>query len=420
MSSFRGARSPVVAMFFLAGLVPANAFARFYERDAYEVDRESLLGTETFNDEWSYRYPMSWEKPWEVGQIGYRINAGSYNIRRFMFLEDIKLSTDPTRLWSFGFSQNRREDMLETRQQSELRVNYFPGFVRFGLLADGGTFKEHGDLGLSVGTVYQKYFSADLRYWSVDHYYNTKKEFSVDRYLKSPRTWELHLKLDASLWFVHYQYGIDTGMEWERLSQGYRYKSSRTTHELVASFGTEQISTRLLIDRDEKFEDKKYYLTAGDYEKSLNRWTDQYEWQMRWLTEAATQWVGGIIRLNRRADYSFWADAVLTSDQFLEFDEDDIKRGETGYYVTIAQKYTDAFGMQYGLFANSVRISDSDSSEGATEIKAQVAWEFSFDKFASLFINSTWDLDKLGNDFPYTKRGFKPWGGGNLQFQATF
>ena len=42
------------------------------------------------------------------------------------------------------------------------------------------------------------------------------------------------------------------------------------------------------------------------------------------------------------------------------------------------------------------------------------------DKYASVFLNTTWDIDQLKDDFPYKTAAFKPWGGGNIQFVAVF
>ena len=53
------------------------------------------------------------------------------------------------------------------------------------------------------------------------------------------------------------------------------------------------------------------------------------------------------------------------------------------------------------------------------EVKAQVAWDYTYNDSASAFVNTTWDLDQLSSDFPYTEKSFNPWGGGNVNVQIS-
>ena len=75
-----------------AALGPSRAEARFLTEDAEQIDPEELLSTETWNDRLSYRYPVYWDSLWDAADTAFRVNAGSLNVNRFDYAEDLKLS----------------------------------------------------------------------------------------------------------------------------------------------------------------------------------------------------------------------------------------------------------------------------------------------------------------------------------------
>lgn len=401
----------------------SNADARFLHDDATEIDREEFLSSETYNDEISYRFPRRWQEFWDLSTIGYRVNAGSYNVTRFMFLEDIKVTTDKSRPVSFGFTQMRDEDMIEQRLESEVRVsfNYMPG--RFAILGDGSTFKQYGDIGLGFTYERDQNLSMEFQYWSVDHYYNTKKEFPIDSYTKKPITYVLLLNWEfTGAARLKYRLDYDTPTRWQRLSQGYYYNYSRTTHDIQLRIGDKRgFNFNIDTNFDAKLEDKERTTAVGNYHKSLDRHVNTMEIYGIYSPVLGRDATAGIIYITRDAKYDYPRDINVTPDLVGEPYSPTSSREEMVYYTTYYHPFTGASFFQYGLYINDVLRKEVGSADDQkTEIKFQFAWDFQMDKYASVFLNTTWDIDQLQHDFPYKTAAFKPWGGGNIQFVAVF
>ncbi len=403
--------------------VPQEVAARFMHEDASEIDREERLSSETYNDEVSYRFPLRWGELWDLSTIGYRVNAGSYNITRFMFLEDVKVTTDAARPVSFGFKQKRDEDMVEQRLASEIRLSFNRELWRVALVGDGSTFKQYGDVGLSLMAVPTQMFSAEAVYWSVDHYYNSKKEFVVDSYTKRPKTYSLRLKWEfPGTARLRYDLDYDAHTKWTRLSQDYYYEYSRMTHHLALRIGDRRgYSFNIDAYIDAKSEDKEHVTTVGNYHKSLDRSVSELEASVVYSPQVGTDAAAGIIHVARDAQYNYAQDAAVTPDLVNEPYSPSATRDEMVYYSTYYHPVGGASYFQYGLFVNDVERTEVGAAAARnTEVKFQFAWDFQIDKYASVFLNTTWDLDHLYENFPYRTAAFKPWGGGNLQFIAVF
>lgn len=413
----------LVPLLSILMLMTVPAEARFLHEDASEIDREERLSSETYNDEISYRYPRRWQETWAQSTLGYRVSAGSYNVSRFMFLEDIKVTTDFERPVSFGFRQTRDEDMIEQRVESELRVSVNHAPMRFAILGDGGTFKQYGDLGFALTFLPTEQFSIELQYWSVDHYYNSRKEFPIDTYRQRPQSYVLHLhwQLPGAM-RLEYSLNLDLHTRWARLSQDYTYDYRRTIHEWAIRVGEQRgWSFNLEANFATKLEKKEYQLAVGNYYKSLDRRIYVVEANTVYSPTVDQDTTIGIMQIIRDAAYAYGQDAAVTAEMIVEPYSPTATRREMAYYATHYRPLAGATYIQYGLFINNVQRTEVGSDDRSdNEVKLQLAWDFQFDKYASVFLNTTWDLDQLQQDFPFKHTPFKPWGGGNIQFIAVF
>ena len=85
----------------------------------------------------------------------------------------------------------------------------------------------------------------------------------------------------------------------------------------------------------------------------------------------------------------------------------------------ISPLYGERHYIKSGLYLNYVELI-SNKARHHLEAKWQSAWEYRYTKDIQILLNTTWDLDQIGEDFPFHKRKFSPWGGGDLQFIASF
>src|SRR5688572_27713821 len=99
-------------LLLLLYVLSSPAHARFLLEDADLVDREERNNTETYNDKLSYRYPVAWDRLWAAHDTGFRVNAGSLNLSRFDYLEDVKLQPFRERDAAFAYRHSRREDFI--------------------------------------------------------------------------------------------------------------------------------------------------------------------------------------------------------------------------------------------------------------------------------------------------------------------
>jgi hypothetical protein len=387
--------------FFLSPSVQA----RFFHEDADQVDSESELSTEYFNDEISYRYPFFWERWWRAKRIGARFNAGSYNKTRLMYLQDLKLVSSDERPATFAFRQRRNENLLGQydEREFEVRLNSLKP-VYLSLLGDTDRNKEYGDGGLSVAVMPRKSRSLKFYGWSVDHYYNDKKQDGRDTYEHRIFTYGTAYSWAFSKdWNLNYNFEFDTPLQWNRLSQNYIYEYRRDVHELSTEWGNlnQGLLVRGSVVLEKKHESKISPTDAKEVqEEELARRVQNYELAVNYAKDAKTDLTFGAVAISRDAKYTNSAN---------------IGRDELAFHSTYMTQ-----PWQYGLFVNDVKINAEGDRQAKTEVKFQFGWNYTFDVNVAMFANTTWDLDQLVDDFPYEKKDFNPWGGGNLQFIAMF
>ena len=420
---------PVITIFLTFSY---QASARFLENDSMQIDQEERLGLETYNDLISYRYPVQAWLDWFEYDTGFRANAGSLNANRFLYTQDIKFSTNRGQSGSFGFTQYRVEDIASQRDESEIRATFMPfGAVEFSVLGDSSTFKEFGDLGFAIGIFRDRQHWIEFFYWSVDHYYDTKKSDALDS--RNRRAWSAGLR---ETWVLNSEYQLQSFFEyevpliWKRASRGFNYEYQRRSASLRLIKGQKNDGLyELSLAAESKFEAKDWReysaLALEEYRKELHR--EVLTANLAWFKTGADadHEIGGIL-ISRRANYKHvMPNGVATespeANDLEEKPSPDSGRFEQGVYGSVNRPIGESshHRFQYGAHANNVFIDERDGYRNV-EVKFQAAWEYRYNAKASAILNTSWDVDQLVADFPYQEGNFRPWGGGNIQFTAVF
>jgi hypothetical protein len=396
-----------------------SAEGRFFETDESLIDQEERYNTETYNDKYSYRFPVGWYRLFDESDAAVRIHAGSLNASRFDYSEEIKFFV-ANEAAGFSFFQARNEDVLEQVTAREVRMNgFFPGPVYISMLADGGSFKEYGDMGWAVGFGHIKRPVLELVYWSVDHFYDTKKSDEGDKRSKQTSTvaGRSHLAFSDELTVV-LRGEYDHPLIWERPSRGYTYEYVRKSAgtSAVYKLAPEQ-SLVLDLSWSKKRESKSWYDIK--YAKKMDREVRISE--LKWIEEGIVEHAVGVAYVDRRVSYEQSGSALDTPDSLPEeLSPEHSKRDE---FVLFGTRYEPLSGdrhyMQYGLHLNYVNLKET-RHDRVFESKAQWAWEYRYTKNARVLFNTSWDINQLTDDFPFDERPFRPWGGGDIQFIAAF
>lgn len=447
--------------------------ARFQHEDSLELDPRENTSPELFNDLISYRYPVSWDNEWKQAGSGMRTSAGSLDIRRFSYLQEVKLTSPPQKDLVFSFQGQREENPLFQKRLQEIRVTKKADllFDQWTLLGDCGFEKEYGDLGFEVQGKLADILNFSYKFWAVDLYYNSKKEAGEDHRSKNPLSHELDITLLSAPWGSWDLWGqIDTPVDWVRLSRGYRYRSNeglfgmrlvfpkgshpRGGHQKWEPFSrlpNDQLTFAIL--KSQKHEDIELldgvskngllnrlkrpddlfppYLAGlasgmeGLYvRQNINRSTFEISFNQR--IDARDLISGGLFLHQEKTARSYGGaqeglPEALRVPQGSEEIHSDLIHNETAFYgfYVYADRKNNAHFWHHGVAANHQKNNHLFNRE-SYEVKYIAAFEMSLSKEARFYLNSTWDLDQLAYDAPFTKRSFRPWGGGNLQGIIVF
>jgi hypothetical protein len=409
-------------------LLSTPALARFINEDAERIDPEQRLNTESYNDKASYRYPVSWIRRWGEKSSGYRVNAGSLNANRFDYADDIKLVAAKRQPISLAFYQTRREDVTKTSLQRELRVTWaLPQDFWLALLGDGGTYKEYGDIGAALTYSPQASQHIEFYYWSVDHFYATKKSEPESK--RDHRLWTAgfdgHLQL-ADAWRLSTAVEYDSPLSWQRPSLETIYEYERTSAQMHLSYmylpttefylSSEYVSKNesLMITNDTLIIDtnsSKYTRLAMQHESGCFEVGGIYSANRR-DTTTALQYIAREVNYDQAGDV-----ATLAGEKFPSAVNHYEWGSITTHHFPISNSQTHF--AQLGAHLNAVRIREDATIKQNLEIKLQTAWDYLISPDAAVLLNATWDLDQIGRDLPYKNRPFRPWGGGSIQFQMT-
>src|SRR5690606_34839275 len=95
---------------------------------------------------------------------------------------------------SFSFHHHKREDTVEQRLEQVLRIDWLTPLtgLNLAIMAEGGSKKEYGDLGTAIGFKPREDRLLEFYYWSVDHFYDTKKQYADDSRGRQTTTSGLH------------------------------------------------------------------------------------------------------------------------------------------------------------------------------------------------------------------------------------
>jgi hypothetical protein len=419
---FKNRAIVIISLILLIVTLPGQvSLARFNHYDADLIDQEERSNTETYNDKNSYRYPRSWIDQWHEAQFGYRSSAGSLNVSRFLYDEDIKINPSPLAKFTASFVQSRREDLTQQTQNREIRLGwaFMPG-ARLSILGDGDTFKEFGDMGVALTLRESDQSRFDVYYWNVDNYYKSKKS-DVNAYrLVDSHTMGLFFekkntnKLNPQA-ILRIEY--DSPLEWYYPAKGFEYEYWRKIFELNLEWPLSSDVTVYVDTLQEQKMEKKIFLSDSEAFKHMLKRTSEVELGFDNKLSSGVNYTVGLQNILRHVDYS---NGSLSAESPLwreSLSPEKVRRLEWGVIMTRHAPVSDGLSIQHGFYANDVLVREDAREWKVWELKYQLLLDITLNPHARLGINTTWDLDQVARDYPYSKKApFRPWGGGDLQF----
>jgi len=413
-------------LIILYTFISEPSMARFLLNDADKVDNEEVAGVEYFHDEFSYRPPFWWKKHWRKHQNGIYANVGSLSKNRSIYFEKIKFNSGDEHAATLKFRQNRRHDRFGNLSERNFRLqaNQFRPFL-FSVLLDSDSEKKLGDGGIALSLEPRHNRLLEVYYWSVDHYYNAKRDIAKNKYTKPTKTYGITYDwaYSRSLRLKHNS-EIDTPLVWERLSEGYIYEYERKKHHTAIEYGTidSGMFYRLSNYIEVKAESKNWL--SGDAEtqrlKKLNRFVNITELQTNYSLLNGSDFTNGIMFLGRKSFYDWFILDKIELEDYDEGESPDTRRAEQVIYSKYHYFSSPNSGMEYGFIGNNVKIVEDAETERSIETKFLIAWDYIFSNHASMLINVTVDLDDFIKAVTEEKPEFRLYGSWNLQLMAVF
>lgn len=412
-------------------------YGRFNQSDAKQVDQEQHIGSEYYNDLYSYKPHYLLNTRRAKARNGFFINAGSLNAKSFLYEEEIKLSSLAKNKYFLQYYQYKFEDEVEAIEDRYIAVGYQPSKIaNFRILADSYSAKQRGDLGLSVQLQALKYARLAYQFWSTDHFYNTKKRHDLNKYIKKPYSYSFYLSVAPNSFSrMDISYNHDLASNWQRLSESYQYHHQRSTLTSLLRIGTD-LDRAFVVSykQDKKQEGKDWYqvdqLDNKTAFKHMHRFIQTTEISFHDFETSGSGYELGFAKIKRIAKYS---NKDLDQIGLKEKSSPHSKRSEYAFFAYWLDNHAkDHYRNQWGVYANYLSLKTHKSlsninkkgrEEGSNnyfELKAQYSIDFQINKYSRFIINTTWDLDLLREAFPYKDQAFKPWGGGNFQFLTAF
>lgn len=411
---------------WMAPLILASsiAYGRFEPEDANRIDPEEKNNTESWNDKNSYRYPMRWDETWWDSSFGYRVNAGSLNASRFNYDDDVMI--EPRRLDTFNaaFIQSRRQDLAEETTEREIRTGWgFTPGMRLSILGEVNTLKEFGDIGMALGLRENARELTEIYGWSVDHYYDSKRSDEASERNDHSHTYGIRSRRKRASnslgWDLKFE--NDTPVDWLLPSQGWDYSYER---RLLSSRIDIPLYTDCFVyaalNAERKFE-RKIALDGGGLDghvfKSMDRRAIVSEFGTEFKTEASVQYQVALQSIKRDVAYKYGSSNRNYTGWLETFGPSEVRRNEWGFILTRHTPVTTNFAFQQGTMINDAYIREDAAVWRKLEIKYQALFDFTLNDNTFFVLNTTWDIDQIAVDYPYSKaKPFRPWGGGNLQF----
>ena len=411
----------------IAWLWAELSFARFYHRDADAIDQESELNEETFNHIAAYQYSYPWNLRWLVRQNGFRITAGSLDVNRFYYREEVKFYGGS---WlRLKLDRQVQQDYTTHLEQNELQVEVYPlQWLYFAVLGQSDSFKKFGDLGGAMGIRFGALSFLEFYGISVDHYYNSKETITTDNYLTNPVTKGLKWVIfpHSSIFFKgHYE--LDSKLVWDRKSRGYTYDYEATYIDSLLGLRLGPTAWQFAYQSHNKQEGKEYgEVAAPSFAKHLQRDHQSATAETSIYWDNGSYFGVGYNLVNRTARYTYpTIDPTLVNteeDQDEEFPEPlEASTDRTDQTVFFKSRFAGReHGFLTGLFVTAHHLTVGTASDTSKEIKWHTAYQYFRGGNLSLQLSANWDIDKIRDNYPYTEKDFEPWDSGSLQFGISF
>jgi hypothetical protein len=393
-------------VFWLGGAISfsSGAMARVARTECLDFEGDRPLAGEALNDAASYAWTRDWDDRWDVGGNGARMSAGSLNAYKFLYLEQIRFEATPrdSALWLF-LQREKRETANEYELSNELDLT-FPfdreNNLAASLITDSDSDKKWSDMGLAIGRRKNLVDYAEIFFWSVDHYYNTK-ELEDARWITKPYSWGLRFsRPENGLALRKLLIEIDTPSRLRRGSNFCDY--AKLALSATGDIGDEW---RWGIQHQSKEKSISYEgadVARIDADRAYNRL------DLTWSRIAAdrSRWTAGIelhSDILRRSDITVAntrEEAVLRADRASDIGNN--FRGTLGAVASRGERTVDR--------------GEPGEKETIEQVKFQTGLEYRVGDRGAFRTLANWDLDHLVTDFPFKKHQLRPWDGGLLQF----
>ncbi|MEZ4744101.1 MAG: hypothetical protein R3B45_16910, partial [Bdellovibrionota bacterium] len=400
-------------------IVSCPVIARFSHVDAEQIDPEPT-DSELVIDAKSYEFFESSKSKWEDSKNGYRISAGSLNANRFYLIESIKLFSASDTSLNFFYTRERKEDLSEAMIDEVLRLQWaWQSILYTSLLADGNTHKKHGDLGFAVGIGDYSTKFIEIYYYQVDLYYNYKEPLADNRLSKTPATIGMQFNHTIHNNLVGKgKFEYDRPTNWQIQSEDRKYFYHRSQGEIHLEW-QKSTQTKFILNSfyDHKSEGLEK-ISMPDEVENMKRITYSLDLYNVASENSSIAFYKSGIQFYSRA-YNFSSSPILTEHK-------SIKRKELTLYLLNYNPLinTEKIFFQRGVFVSRVHLQKSKNSLSQisenTEIKLLTALEKILGEKSSVVLNANWNIDQLYKNFPYNKKRFLPWNGGNVQLQIQF
>lgn len=396
----------VIGIFFIfSGLNYAcPGSARVSRSECRGLEADMPLAGEALNDAASYAWTRDWEDRWDRGGNGARLSAGSLDAYKFLYVEQIRLAAIPqeSALWIF-LQRNKRETANDYEVSNELNLALpFHGenHLATSLITDSDSDKKWSDLGFAFGRRKNLVDYAEVFFWSVDHYYNTK-ELDDARWLNKPYSWGVrYARPEAGLALRKMDIEIDTA---SRLREG-TTTCDYSRQALVASgdIGTPWRWTIEHVAKQKNLSSGEAGANPVDIDRTYDR--VDLTWSAAAPDDAA--WTTGI-ELHR--------DILRRSDQAAPNERHEaVVRSVRAKDISAQLRGT--IGAVASRGERTVDRGTPGEKETIEQIKFQTGLEYRVGDQGAFRALANWDVDHLFTDFPYKKNHLRPWDGGLLQF----
>lgn len=392
------------------------ALARFEFDDSRLVDRESS-SSELIIDKQTYQFPLLFDEKWNSSRNGFRASIGSLNANRFYYKEQTKFQTQNSGVVNFSFHRQKEQDLNEAYSDDVLKLSFRTplGFTA-SILGSGDTYKDRGDLGVSLEAGNKDSLFVEVYYFATDVFFNEKTELEGYEYKRYPRSIGTRFHLSLGGFDVEGRGEWDTPTELITPIGDYEYRRHEV-HVLATRELSEKSVLGLMISEADKFESQ-----IDDVENGSEKFQRQSAaFQTFYLKRGGRPGYFESYRFTfekRDAESEFLDNGALTNFDLLHYEW-----GLSYQNQTISVFENSHF--LWGLFLNQPWFEELSSrqlysSDSRLESKLQLALETRVGEYGKMLWNTSWDLDSLYQDALLEGESVSPWDGGNVQFQITF